>query len=49
MDFQYCGLAKQMMNFEKALVVEWAQTVNNQATYYLKQVRLLLYTIIFNN
>lgn len=39
MDFQYRGLAKQMMQFEKAWVTEWAQTVNSQATYHLKQVQ----------
>lgn len=38
MDFQYRSLAKQMMIFEKNWVIEWAQTVNQQATFYLKQV-----------
>jgi hypothetical protein len=38
MDFQYHSLAKQMMIFEKNWVIEWAQTVNQQATFYLKQV-----------
>lgn len=42
MEFQYKALAKQMMNFEKVLVSEWAQTVNNQAVYWLKQVRFTI-------
>ncbi|XP_073386148.1 dynein-1-alpha heavy chain, flagellar inner arm I1 complex isoform X3 [Physcomitrium patens] len=37
LDIQYRGLAKQMMNFEKTWVTEWAQSVNSQILFYLKQ------------
>ncbi|MCO5597848.1 hypothetical protein L7F22_051932 [Adiantum nelumboides] len=37
MNMYYCALAKQMVSFEKHWAGQWAQSVSQQATNYLKQ------------